>query len=80
MEISISLKSHAQNQVAHLVALLRSMDFVENVSVKADTLKPTKTVKNRFDKYNGVWKNKLSTEEIDLQLNELRNEWERTIL
>jgi hypothetical protein len=80
MEISISLKSHAQNQVAHLVALLQSMDFVENVSVKADTLKPTQAVKNRFDKYNGVWKKKLSIEEIDLKLNELRNEWERTIL
>lgn len=79
MEISISLKSHAQNQVAHLIALLRSLDFVEKVSIKTDTLKSTKTIKNKFDKYNGVWKNKLSNEEIDLKLNELRNEWERAI-
>lgn len=79
MEISISLKSHAQNQVAHLVALLRSMDFVENVSIKSDSLKTSEKVKNRFDKYNGVWKNKLSNDEIDTHLNELRNEWERTI-
>lgn len=79
MEISISLKSHAQNQVAHLVALLRSMDFVENVSIQSDSLKISEKVKNRFDKYNGVWKNKLSNDEIDSQLNELRNEWERPI-
>jgi hypothetical protein len=79
MEISISLKSHAQNQVAHLVALLRTMDFVENVKVQPDTLKTTKIAKNRFDKYNGVWKNKLSNEDIDQQLNAFRNEWERTI-
>jgi hypothetical protein len=64
MEISISLKSHAQNQVAHLVALLRSMDFVEKVSIKTDTLMPTKTAKNRFDKYNGVWKNKLPLKKL----------------
>ena len=72
MEISISLKSHAQNQVAHLVALLRSMDFVENVSIQSDSLKISEKVKNRFDKYNGVWKNKLTNDEIDSQLNELR--------
>ena len=72
MEISISLKSHAQNQVAHLVALLQSMDFVENVSIQSDSLKISEKVKNRFDKYNGVWKNKLTNDEIDSQLNELR--------
>jgi hypothetical protein len=76
MEISISLKSHAQNQVAHLVALLQSMDFVENVKIKSDTSTKAKAVKNRFDKYNGIWKNKLSNDEIDKQLNAIRNEWE----
>lgn len=79
MEISISLKSHAQSQVAHLVALLRSMDFVEKVSIKTDAVQTTEKVENRFDKYNGAWKNRLSIEEIDLQLNELRKEWERAL-
>jgi prefoldin subunit 5 len=55
------------------------MDFVENVSIKTDAVKTTETVKNRFDKYNGAWKNRLSIEEIDLQLNELRKEWERVL-
>jgi hypothetical protein len=79
MEISISLKRHTQNQVAHLVALLRTMDFVENVKIQPDTLTTKMNAKNRFDKYNGIWKNKLSNDEIDQQLNLLRNEWERTI-
>ena len=35
-------------------------------------------VKNRFDKYNGIWKNKQSIEQIDEQLNAMRSEWERT--
>jgi hypothetical protein len=79
MEISIRLRSHAQDQVAHLVALLRSMDFVEHVSIKTDDVKTTEKVENRFDKHNGAWKNKLPIEEIDLQLNELRKEWERVL-
>jgi stress response protein SCP2 len=35
-------------------------------------------VKNRFNKYNGIWKNKQSIEQIDEQLNAMRSEWERT--
>ncbi len=78
MDIQISLKSHAENQADHLVAMLRSMDFVENVKIHSDVSKNTvKTNQNRFDKYNGVWKNKLKIEEIDEQLNILRSEWER---
>ncbi len=33
---------------------------------------------NRFNKYNGIWKNKQSIEKIDEQLNAMRSEWERT--
>jgi hypothetical protein len=79
MEISISLKSHAENKVAHLVALLQSMDFIENIKIKSDTTPKVETARNRFDKYNGIWKNKLSNDEIDLQLNIIRNEWEQAI-
>ena len=54
------------------------MDFVERVKITPDV--PVNVPnKSRFNKYNGVWKNKLSIEEIDEQLNKLRNEWERTI-
>lgn len=79
MEIQISLKSHADNQADHLVAMLRSMDFVENVKIQSGIPEsiPKKNL-NRFDKYNGIWKNKLKTEEIDEQLNILRKEWERS--
>lgn len=116
MVIEINLKSHAESKIAHLIAFLRSIDFVENVKITPDP--PVNTPKkdvsffdqfygstselnvtefesylnesrnewerppfkqSRFDKYNGVWKNKLSMDEIDEQLNTLRNEWERTI-
>ncbi len=76
MEISISLKSHAQKEVVHLIAMLRSMDFVENVKIKPETSIKKNIIHNRFDKFNGIWKNKLTNDEIDLQLNALRNEWE----
>lgn len=79
MEILISSKEHAENQVANLVVLLQSMDFVEGVKIKTDNLKKSKKDKVRFDKYNGIWQSKLSIDEIDKQLNELRNEWDRTI-
>jgi len=79
MQVQINLKSHAESQVGHLVALLSSLDFVENVKVQADLPIVSKnTTQNRFDKYNGVWKNKTTTNEIDEQLNSLRNEWERS--
>jgi hypothetical protein len=77
MVLEINLKSHAESKVAHLIALLRSMDFVENVKITPDV--PVNAPQSRFDKYNGIWKNKLSIEEIDEQLKTLRNEWERTI-
>ena len=35
-------------------------------------------VKKRFDKYNGIWKNKQSIEQIDEQLNVMKSEWGRT--
>ena len=79
MQVQINLKSHAESQVGHLVALLSSLDFVENVKVQADLPVDSKNdTQNRFDKYNGVWKNKVTTNEIDEQLNLLRNEWERS--
>jgi hypothetical protein len=77
MAVVISFKSHAESKIAYLIALLRSMDFIENVKITPDV--PVNAPQSRFDKYNGVWKNKLSIEEIDEQLKTLRNEWERTI-
>jgi hypothetical protein len=79
MQVQINLKSHAESQVGHLVALLRSLDFVENIKVQPDLPIVSKNAtQSRFDKYSGIWKNKVTTNEIDEQLNLLRNEWERS--
>jgi hypothetical protein len=72
MAAIIYFKNNADSKIAHLIALLRSMDFVENVKITPDV--PVNTPQSRFNKYNGVWKNKLSIDEIDEQLNTLRNE------
>ena len=116
MAVEVYFKNDAESKIAHLIALLRSMNFVERVKITPDA--PVSTPKkevslfdqfyssvpelnvteletylkesrnewerpplqqSRFDKYNGVWKNKLSMDEIDERLNTLRNEWERTI-
>jgi hypothetical protein len=77
MAVVINFKDHAESKIAYLIALLKSMDFIENVKITPDA--PVNAPQSRFNKYNGIWKNKLSTEEIDEQLNKLRNEWERTI-
>lgn len=77
MHIEVNLKN--QSKLLYLVELLKSLDFVESVTVQSDTSRTAVPAKSRFDKYNGVWKNKLSTDEIDSQLNEIRAEWERPI-
>lgn len=108
MALVINFKDHAESKIAYLIALLRSMDFIENVKITPDV--PVNVQKkdvsffdkfygstselnvaefesylnesrnewerppfqqSRFNKYNGIWKNKLSIEEIDEQLNTL---------
>jgi hypothetical protein len=74
MAVEINFKDHAESKIVHLIALLRSMDFIENVKITPDV--PVNVPQSRFDKYNGVWKNKPSIEKVDGQLNTLRNESE----
>ncbi len=79
MQVQVNLKSHAENQVTHLVALLSALDFVENVKIQPDLpFIPENATQSRFNKYNGIWKNKVSTNEIDEQLDLLKSEWERS--
>lgn len=72
MPAIVYFKDHAESKISHLIALLRSMDFVENVSMTPNV--PVNVPQSRFDKYNGVWENKLSIDEIEEQLKTLRNE------
>jgi hypothetical protein len=69
MVIEINLKSDAESKVAQLIAFLKSIDFVENVKITPSS--PKKANPSRFNKYNGIWKNKLSVEKIDEQLDTL---------
>ena len=74
MEIQISIEN-PQKALA-LLEFLKSLDYVEIVKIYPD-LSINNTTQNRFEKYNDIWKNKISTSEIDEQLTLLRNEWER---
>lgn len=91
MDIQISVKN-PQKAIA-LLEFLKSIEIVDKFKILGNSfvkIKPENTealsedenkhiiVKNRFDKYNGIWKNKQSTEQIDEQLNAMRSEWERT--
>lgn len=92
MDIQISVEN-PQKAIA-LLEFLKSFDIADKVKVVENSfvkIKPENTeilfesdkdkniiVKNRFDRYNSIWKNKQSIEQIDEQLNAMRSEWERT--
>ena len=79
MHIEINLKN--QGKMLYLIELLKSLDFVESVNIQPDTANisaKTESV-SFFDKYYGSTKSGMTIEQIDYQLNSLRNEWERTI-
>lgn len=62
-----------------LIELLRSLEFVKNISV-TDTPGPAIPPKKEpsfFDRYYGNLKTGASPDEIDQKLDELRKEWER---
>jgi len=53
---------------------------VEIIVLKASSAKPAvPRKKGRFSKYRGILKTGLTIEEIDAQLKQLRDEWERPI-
>jgi hypothetical protein len=81
MVLEINLKSHAESKVAHLIALLKSMDFVENVKILENSLLSNKTPKKEvsiFDQFYGSIP-ELDVTEFETYLNESRNEWERPL-
>jgi len=53
---------------------------VEIIVLKTSPVKPvTSRKKGKFDRYYGILKTGLTIEEIDAQLKQLRDEWERPI-
>ena len=92
MDIQISVQN-PQKAIA-LLEFLKSFEMIDKFKILGNSFvknKPENTetlfddvenklilVKSRFDKYNGIWKNKQSIEQIDEQLNAMRSEWERT--
>jgi hypothetical protein len=80
MAIEISFKNHAESKIAHLIALLRSMDFIETIKITPDVPvvnMPKKEV-SIFDQFYGSMSD-LNVTEFETYLNESRNEWERPL-
>lgn len=79
MHIEVNLKN--QSKLLYLVELLKSLDFVESVNIQSEVIEnATKNKKTSlFDQFYGSTKSGQTIEQIDNQLNNLRNEWERPI-
>ena len=77
MHVEISLRN--QQKLPYLLELLRSLDFVESVSVQpdvpADSIPPT--APSLFEQFYGRAKSGMPIEQLDEKLNDLRNEWTR---
>jgi hypothetical protein len=81
MAVVINFKDHADSKIAHLIALLRSMDFVESVKFLENSLPTNKIPKKEvsiFDQFYGSIP-ELNVTEFETYLNESRNEWERPL-
>jgi len=70
-----------RQKMTYFLELLKSMDFVERIRVDEDTSPvPTESVPVQpsfFDQFYGCLKSGLTTDELDDQLTNLRNEWDR---
>lgn len=77
MHVEISLRN--QQKLPYLVELLRSLDFVESVTVQPDLpqsdIVPVQS--SVFDQFYGRVKSGQTIEQLDSQLKQLRNEWTR---
>jgi hypothetical protein len=79
MAVVINFKDHAESKIAYLIALLKSMDFIENVKITPDA--PVNTPQKEvsfFDQFYGSIP-ELNVTEFETYLNETRNEWERPL-
>ena len=81
MYIEVNLKN--QSKLLYLVELLKSLDFVESVTVQSEKTQNSIPIKSNtisfFDQFYGSTKSNMTIEQIDNQLNSLRSEWDRTI-
>ena len=77
MHVEISLRN--QQKLTYLVELLRSLDFVESVTIRPDAVKLDAATPelSLFDQFYGSTASGQTIEELDEQLNALRSEWNR---
>ena len=79
MAVEVYFKNDAESKIAHLIALLRSMDFVERVKITPDAPVRPKKELTFFEQFYGKTNSGLTIDEIDEQLKTLRQEWDRDI-
>jgi hypothetical protein len=78
MDIQISVQN-PQKAIA-LLEFLKSFEMIDKFKILGNSFSKAKTEEkeiSRFDKFYGSAKTGLSNDELDEQLNILRNEWER---
>ena len=78
MDIQISVQN-PQKAIA-LLEFLKSFEMIDKFKIIGNSLSKTQIEEkevSRFDKFYGSAKTGLSNDELDEQLNILRNEWER---
>ncbi len=77
MHLEINLRN--QQKLTYLVELLRSLDFVESVTIRPDTPNRDATTPelSLFDQFYGSTASGQTVEELDQQLVALRSEWNR---
>ena len=77
MYVEISLRN--QQKMQYLIELLRSLDFVESVTIRPElTQTDAMSVQpSTFDQFYGRAKSGQTIEQLDSQLQQLRTEWTR---
>lgn len=75
--MKLVLEINNPQKLALLLELVRSLDFVEKVQVANEP--DNQASANLFTQFYGSAKTGMTLEEIDVELNQIRNEWERDI-
>ena len=77
----IELNISDQQKLDALIQLLQSMDFITSIRLVPEEMpNRTEEPENKSSKYWGAWKNtSLSIEQIDTQIAQIREEWQRDI-
>ena len=79
MEIQLSINN--PKRALALLEFLKASDLIDKFKILNTTSPsvPAKPELSFFDRFYGSTKSGMTIEQIDNQLNELRNEWERDI-